>query len=842
MARAVAARSSATRSSATRRRARTRPRVVASRSSAASRARGRATTRWTRAAVDDDDDGATRDDDGATRGTTRATTRATTTDGDGDDAYDEFEEYEVEVDYELRDYVDDARASLERLRPDFTWGACEARARARAEGGVMGYASAAASSGAAASERLDAHSAVGTAVALGALWSARAIRIELEKRGRAREGAVVGKEMSEEERAREAELRAERRAREAEAEKERRRARDEEEAAEKAREEERMRLRAEAEARAAEEEEKRREEMRAELRRRNAEEKERLEARLKAEAEAKAAQLAAERAEREKERLAREKAEAEELARRQVICDERGEVEMTVSADTEVVMKRDNATAPVEVIVTARVGISEGATESASFRSADEARVASLPLCSTVAAKAMTAYGSDARLQDMMGNGPLSRLPGMDDLEFEHWTRVMQARMDSEMRTAIVRCGAALEVKLRESKRGGTEKSKATIRFKRRCLPAEDEENIVHRMESAVDAVAGEIIEEIEGPSGGCDAASDILAAVEFYELGQLHGLHPSVVFPAEHPKTGLSGALMASILTLSHFIKRAERAYADDIRVGERARQLAATLVGRSASKQGSWRAMYLDGFTGDALTSAAAMADTVLPEDDAIRMFLNGAVEEQRRRLAGEERAFEEEWPDEDEVRKKRLKEMRESQPITERLYALRNSALQLAQSGSKDQARMMLEEAYALRKNDVAKNNKDPENTAETLPELIALVHLFETRQDWADDLRAIRREVLKSVRVATDEISADGDAIAAVALLESAVDEYEPFLGEDDECVVAYRADVDAMWTTAGIDPVERDECGDECMANIVGSAGAISMLTEKYTKEIEVRRR
>ena len=137
----------------------------------------------TRAAVDDDDDGATRDDDDARDGATRGTTRATATDGDGDgdgddvNDGDEFEEYEVEVDYELRDYVDDARASLARLRPDFTWGACEARARARAEAGVMGYASAAASSGAAASERLDAHSAVGTAVALGALWSARAIRI-----------------------------------------------------------------------------------------------------------------------------------------------------------------------------------------------------------------------------------------------------------------------------------------------------------------------------------------------------------------------------------------------------------------------------------------------------------------------------------------------------------------------------------------------------------------------------------------------------------------------------------------------------------------------------------------
>ncbi|OUS48603.1 hypothetical protein BE221DRAFT_172376, partial [Ostreococcus tauri] len=653
------------------------------------------------------------------------------------------------------------------------------RRRRAVEGGGVEYA--AVGRGA-----VDAHSAVGTIVALASFWSARAIRMELEKREKTTSVVGGGREMSEEERMRELELRRERLAREAEAERERRATRDAEEAAERARREEMARLQAEAEAEAAAEEEKRREKMRAELRRKNAEEKERLEARLKAEAEAKAAQFAAEQAEREKKRLEREKAEAEEMARRQAVCDERGEMEFTVSADTEVVMKRDNASAPVEVIVTARVGISAGSTESASFRSAEEARVAALPLCSTVASRAMIAYSSDARLQDMMGNGPLSKLPGMDDLEFEHWTRVMQARLDSEMRTAIVRNGAALEVKLREQKKGGSEKSKATTRFKRRCLPAEDEENIVRRMELAVDAVAGEIIEEFEAPAGGCETAAEILAEIEFYELGQLHGLHPSIVFPAEHPKTGLSGELMASMLTLSHFIKRANRAFEDDPRVSERARQLAATLVGKSASKQGSWRAMYLDGFTGDTLTAASAMADTVLPEDDAIRAFLNGA----------------------------------------------------LAQSGSKDQARKMLEEACELRKNDVKKNNKDPENTAETLPELIALLHVLETREAWMDDCRTCRRKVLRCVRVAVDEIANEGDIVAAAALLESALHEYEPFLGAEDECMLEYRAIEEALWLRADVDVEEREDA----VAQIAGTVGAIAMITDRYSKEIESRRR
>ena len=66
---------------------------------------------------------------------------------------------------------------------------------------------------------------------------------------------------------------------------------------------------------------------------------------------------------------------------------------MTVSADTSVEMKRDHESAPVEVTVAARVSISEGATETATFRDADEARVAALPMCSAVARRAVIGHG-----------------------------------------------------------------------------------------------------------------------------------------------------------------------------------------------------------------------------------------------------------------------------------------------------------------------------------------------------------------------------------------------------------------------------------------------------------------
>jgi len=757
------------------------------------------------------------------------------------DAHEEYEEYDEEVEYEFMDYVAEAKAKARALAPDFTWGATEKaiktemNSRRRSD-----FLNAKATS---------AHEVASACVTFVVFAFARATRLRRERaRAEARAKEIM---VTEDERIRQAKAKVERENAKALKEIERRRARDVEEEREREREREREMARAKEALEAKEEEARQREVNRAETRRRNAEEKERFEIRERQEAEAKAAERERERAERERERVERERVEAEERARRDAEGAKRGECELTVSADVEVVMKRDNAVAPVDVVVRARVGISAGASETSAFASADVARVSALGLCSIVAAEAVKAYGSDARLQDMIGVGPLSKLPGMDDLEFDNWTRVMQARMDSDLRTAIIRCGAALEVKLRDGKRtSGKETYKTTLRFRRRCLPADDKDNIAHRMKAAVKAAAEDIAANRTSAAettAAADAVADIINGIERYELGQLHGLDPSIIFPAEHPKTGLSGELMASMLTLSHFVRRAERDYADDPRVAERAKQIAATLVGRSANKQGSWRAMYLDGFTGDALTSASSMADSVLPADDAIRMLLNAAVEDQLRRAAGEASAFEEEWPDADDVRKRRLKEIRDAQPITEWLWALRNSAAQLAQAGSKTQARTMLEEALEVRKRDVAKNGGDAENTAQALPELVALVKLYETVEQWSDECARARVDVLRSVGAAADEIRQRGDAAAAAALFESAMREYEPFLAairEDKsfkKSLEQLRASVDERWRAADIDPSDVD-AREASISRVVGGAGAIDAVTSIYTKELEVRRR
>ena len=118
---------------------------------------------------------------------------------DGDEHHEiVYEEYEEEVDYELHDYVADARTALARLRPDFTWGVRAARRSTHGDrvAAVEFLSVNASRTSAAASGALDAHSIVGVVLALGSLWSARAIRMELEKRGARRRRARATREMS----------------------------------------------------------------------------------------------------------------------------------------------------------------------------------------------------------------------------------------------------------------------------------------------------------------------------------------------------------------------------------------------------------------------------------------------------------------------------------------------------------------------------------------------------------------------------------------------------------------------------------------------------------------------
>ena len=238
---------------------------------------------------------------------------------DGDEHHEiVYEEYEEQVDYELHDYVADARTALARLRPDLP-GTRRARSPRRPSrgGGVFER------------QRVEnvgrGERCVGRALDSGR-GSRPRVAVEREgdtrwswrsearrRRARGRRGKCPRRN-ARERRNFERSVVVGRRTRSAsegnDGMRKRRR---------NARERKSARGCKPRQTRAAEEEEKRREEMRAELRRRNAEEKARLEARLKREAEEKAAKLEAERAERERERLEREKKEAEEEARRQVV-------------------------------------------------------------------------------------------------------------------------------------------------------------------------------------------------------------------------------------------------------------------------------------------------------------------------------------------------------------------------------------------------------------------------------------------------------------------------------------------------------------------------------------------
>ena len=111
----------------------------------------------------------------------------------------------------------------------------------------------------------------------------------------------------------------------------------------------------------------------------------------------------------------------------------------------------------------------------------------------------------------------------------------------------------------------------------------------------------------------------------------------------------------------------------------------------------------MYLDGFSGDVLNQAAATARAVLDARDPVRSVLEAAEEEQRRKLAGVPTTDEEAYPDREASRKARHKAERDAVPLAEKLWAMRNAAAQMAASGSKGQARSMLEEAYQLRAGD-------------------------------------------------------------------------------------------------------------------------------------------
>lgn len=860
-------------------------------------------------ADDDDDDYDDDDDDDAASSSSSARDASGEADEDEEDEYEEVE-VEVEVDYTPLDHARDAVDSLGTWSDVAAW----PRSKDDALDDVSPSPSALASP-AFAAEATRAFSAapsgalpmapvsglaVAFAFAVGAAFGRRSaesksaaaadVLANLAARagGADGAGAVAGfQPMTEEQRVAD-EARKAKQAEEARvAELARRKKRDEDEAKFVASEKARLEKEAAAARKAAEEEEKRRAAARAELAERAEiervylEEKRAKEAAARARAEAEA--IAEQERKREEERVATEARLAKQAAER----ERRGETTRRFSVSASVSFAYRAARGDVEVEVRARAGIASPAVESGVFDSAARARVAATAMCTSVAKTAVAAWASDQRLKVMTGdagpNSPLSpETGGFDECEFEHWTRVGGARLDAELRALTQRAGAGVEFKMRAPGGGDANQSAssdAELVVERAALPLTDRDNVANRLYAAMLA-AGD---------GAFGVASEDLEWVARFELGQLHGLGGGLCFPAvreadlSDPDKRLKGGLLALMVTLSHWLARARLELLGSASADPEASEadpgarktyancaaLASRMLTTEANAEGaSWKAMYLDGFSGDVLNQAAATARAVLDARDPVRSVLEAAEEEQRRKLAGVPTTDEEAYPDREASRKARHKAERDAVPLAEKLWAMRNAAAQMAASGSKGQARSMLEEAYQLRAEALAKRRAKEAEEAETrggnavtedapggvapelLPELTALEDLFASEKAWARELAGVRAQVLKAVRTAADRAARAGDAARAAALLEGAAREYggERKLGPEHPAAKAAFAAAAEAWAAAGIERGD-DDAKDAALAEAAGTpvprgqgGGIVLRLTKKYLEELEARRK
>ena len=311
-------------------------------------------------------------------------------------------------------------------------------------------------------------------------------------------------------------------------------------------------------------------------------------------------------------------------------------------------------------------------------------------------------------------------------------------------------------------------------------------------------------------------------------------------------------------MLNLSHWLARARSLAPDDEELLERCEELAGRILNRVANAEGSsWKAMYLDGFSGDVLAQACATARALLPDGDPVRAFLANAEEEQRRKLAGVPTIDEDAYPDREEARKMRFRAEQESIPLAEKLWAMRNSAAQMSQSGARGQARTILEDAYKLRAEATAKRL---EEQGLEMPRAVRRPRT----PPGARGARGLLRgggelgQGTGGGAVANREGGARGGGTGsaednwrrAAALLEGAAREYGAArkLGEEHPAVVNAKKAAEEAWAEAGVAPDDED-AKDAAMEEAAGTkvprgqgGGIVLKLTKGFLEELEVRRK
>jgi len=137
-----------------------------------------------------------------------------------------------------------------------------------------------------------------------------------------------------------------------------------------------------------------------------------------------------------------------------------------------------------------------------------------------------------------------------------------------------------------------------------------------------------------------------------------------------------------------------------------------------------------------------------------------------------------LEEEWPDEEELRKARAKEREAKTPVTERIWALKNvaSSLSIGGPGEVSRARQLLEQAVLL-KQDMCELNDHPA----VFPEALALLRIIKTREDWKKDAAGVATLFLTIVTNISRGYVDIGDELSACAVMELGLHEAEEVAG-------------------------------------------------------------
>jgi hypothetical protein len=137
-----------------------------------------------------------------------------------------------------------------------------------------------------------------------------------------------------------------------------------------------------------------------------------------------------------------------------------------------------------------------------------------------------------------------------------------------------------------------------------------------------------------------------------------------------------------------------------------------------------------------------------------------------------------LEEEWPDEEELRKARAKEREAKTPVTERIWALKNvaSSLSIGGPGEVSRARQLLEQAVLL-KQDMCELKDHPA----VFPEALALLRIIKTRKEWENDAAGVASLFLAIVTNISRGYMDIGDELSACAVMELGLHEAEDVAG-------------------------------------------------------------